>query len=122
MVAFFIASCWGLGKGSGYDKLPDSDPCGYIVIPQKGLAKVVLDWTFGTFKTSYSDTITTAETNAKNAVVQKYGPIEEWDVSDVTCMYRMLKHSGYGMSVSPFNADISKWNVQRTRIDAPTGL
>ena len=41
----------------------------------------------------------------KEAVIAKYGEIEEWDVSRVGRMDELFK------SKTSFNADVSKWNV-----------
>jgi surface protein len=86
-LAFVCASV-----GHAYDVLPNSD--GTNAVPETGitgLRKVVFDWISGG--------------TAKNAVVAKYGPIEDWNVESVTS----LKWVFYQMHT--FNADISKWNT-----------
>ena len=45
----------------------------------------------------------------KDAVIAKYGEIEEWDVSRVGRMDNLFK------SKTSFNADVSKWNVTNVR-------
>ena len=50
-------------------------------------------------------------------VMQTYGPIDSWDVSDVTNMERLFQNK------YSFNADLSKWNVSRvTLMDYSTSL
>ena len=73
----------------GYDSVPNGD--GSSSVPGTGLRKVVSDWIAGG--------------TLKDAVVAKYGEIENWSTSEVT----NLKYVFYGKS--SFNADISKWVV-----------
>jgi hypothetical protein len=75
----------------GYDSVPNGD--GSSSDPGTGLRKVVSDWTAGGA--------------LKDAVVAKYGEIENWSTSEVT----NLAYVFYGKS--SFNADISKWVVSR---------
>ena len=42
---------------------------------------------------------------SKSTVVAKYGPIEDWDMSEVTNMKFVFS------DLHSFNADISKWNT-----------
>ena len=58
-----------------------------------GLLKVVDDWIAGG----------TRRTNVES----KYGPIEDWDTSEVTSMSKLFYSQG------TFNADLSKWNVAK---------
>ena len=80
----------------GYDKLPDGNGCSgasYHSCTRTGLLKIVDDYLTG-------DEQTVAE------IVRDYGPIEEWDTSDVTNMALVfLNHN--------FNGDISRWNVAK---------
>ena len=53
-------------------------------------------------------------TNSRTIVVQTYGPIEDWDTSDITNMDSVFWGAdGLGASTFKFNfnADISKWNM-----------
>ena len=43
----------------------------------------------------------------RNLMVLTYGPIEDWDVSDVKNMQNVMSYFGN------FNADISKWNTSK---------
>lgn len=45
--------------------------------------------------------------NTRSSVVTLYGPIEDWDLSDVTNMQNVMYDLG------SFNADISKWNTSQ---------
>ena len=45
----------------------------------------------------------------KDAVIAKYGEIEEWDVSRVGRMDKLFQDQ------TSFNADVSKWNVTNVR-------
>jgi surface protein len=71
----------------GYDPVPNGDGS----YKNTGLRRVVSDWIAGG--------------TLKDAVVAKYGEIENWSTSEVT----NLKYVFYGKS--SFNADISKWVV-----------
>ena len=71
----------------GYDSVPNGGGS-YI---NTGLRRVVSDWIAGG--------------TLKDAVVAKYGKIENWSTSEVT----NLAYVFYGKS--SFNADISKWVV-----------
>jgi hypothetical protein len=74
---------------SAYDVLPNGD--GSSGNPGTGLRKVVSDWLSGG--------------TAKDTVVAKYGPIEDWNVESVTSLYNVFYQKG------TFNADISMWNT-----------
>jgi len=56
-----------------------------------GLRKVVKDWIAGG--------------DDRSTVVAKYGPIEDWDVSEVISMIAIFSGE------TTFNADLSKWNT-----------
>ena len=49
--------------------------------------------------------------NTRQQVVNKYGPIEEWDTSDVTNMNHVFYGRYSASTFGSFNADISKWNM-----------
>jgi surface protein len=69
--------------------LPNGD--GETAVHAGTLRRVVSDWIDGGA--------------SKSTVVEKYGPIEDWDVSEVTNM-------GYVFyNFRTFNADLSKWNT-----------
>ena len=74
--------------------VPDCDPLGYDTVRSKGLRKVVDDWIAG-------DT-------TRDTVETTYGLIQDWDTSEVTCMYYLFAHKS-----TTFNADLSKWNVAK---------
>jgi hypothetical protein len=73
----------------GYDSVPNGD--GSRSFPGTGLRKVVSDWIAGG--------------TLKDAVVAKYGEIENWSTSEVTNLACVFDGK------SSFNADISKWVV-----------
>jgi hypothetical protein len=89
-----IATCNIVGV-VGFDPVPNGD--GSSSVPGTGLRKVVSDWTAGG--------------TLKDAVVAKYGEIENWGTSEVTNLaYVFYGKSSYYWK-SSFNADISKWVV-----------
>lgn len=54
--------------------------------------------------------------NQKNKCIEMYGHISDWDVSEVTNMWRLF--DAQYKNDKFFNEDISKWNVQNVeRID-----
>ena len=57
---------------------------------EKSLGGLVEDW---------------LDTSKKSDVVAKYGPIEDWDVSEVTNMRYVF------YNLKTFNEDLSKWNT-----------
>jgi surface protein len=66
--------------------------------------------TAGSLRRAVSDWI--AGGALKNTVVETYGPIEDWDVSEVTNMKYVFYGSGSSASTfGSFNADLSKWNT-----------
>ena len=87
----------GLGRVEGFAKLPNGD--GAHSADAGGLRGVLSDWIAGG--------------TSKSTVVSKYGPIEDWDVSEVTNMAWVFY--GYGsvntLTFGSFNADLSKWNT-----------
>ena len=80
-----------LQKTAAYDLLPDS----HITWDHRasGLRKIVDDWI--------------GNGTAKATVQTTYGPIEEWDMSNVTNMDSLF------FNKPTFNGDISKWNTSR---------
>jgi hypothetical protein len=76
----------------GYDSVPNGDGSNsYDSAQSTGLRKVVSDWTAGG--------------TLKDAVVAKYGEIENWETSEVTNLAYVFYNAKY------FNADISEWVV-----------
>ena len=87
-----VVAGWGVGV-DGYDKLPNGDGSpSTIGGGANSLRKAVSDW-IAAGGASSSD------------VYIKYGPIEEWDVSDVS----NLKYVFYNFG--SFNSDLSKWQT-----------
>ena len=84
-----VVAGWGVGV-DGYDKLPNGD--GDHSTSAGGLRGVVSAW-IAAGGASSSD------------VYIKYGPIEEWDVSDVSNLNYVFYNFG------SFNADLSKWQT-----------
>ena len=78
-------------EGSLFRKLPNGDGDSSLTGNAGTLRRVVFDWMAGGA--------------SKSAVVAKYGPIEDWDVSEVTNMKYVF------FSFRSFNADLSKWNT-----------
>jgi surface protein len=63
----------------------------------------------GTLRGAVSDWI--AGGTLKSSVVATYGPIEDWDVSEVTNMKSVFYGSELASTFGSFNADLSKWNT-----------
>ena len=80
------------GGVAGYDTLPNGDGSYYqnsgTGYPNS-LRRAVSDW----------------RSLSRSTVVAKYGPIEDWDVSDVSTMAYVFFNFG------SFNADLSKWQT-----------
>lgn len=82
----------------GYAKLPDGDGSSSPTGNVGTLRRAVSDWIDGG--------------TSRSTVVATYGPIEDWDTSDVSTMNNVFygAHASHKFKTS-FNADISKWNV-----------
>lgn len=79
-----------LGVVECFAKLPDGDGAQH---PSQGTIRYAInDW---------------RNSNKRSDVVALYGPIEDWDVSDVTNMQNAI------YDFADFNADISKWNTSQ---------
>ena len=63
----------------------------------------------GTLRRAVSDWI--AGGTLKSTVVATYGPIEDWDVSEVTNMNYVFTGFQTASTFGSFNADLSKWNT-----------
>ena len=96
----------GIRLVNGYDKLPNGGtgslcsncPSGWSDTgTSPGLRQVVLNWE--------SENCPACPIGYSKPVDAMYGPIEDWDVSEVTSM-RYLFYNLYS-----FNADISKWDT-----------
>ena len=87
---------------SGYEKLPDRDP-NRLTSLKKTFGDVVYGW------------VTNADGYpTQTESIEKYGPIEDWDVSQVTKMNQVfLAESSIFKKFKTFNADLSKWDTSR---------
>ena len=92
LVGLLLMVVCGLGGVEGFAKLPNGDGA---LSSDTGNA--------GTLRRAVSDWI--AGGALKSTVVATYGPIEDWDVSEVTNMKYVFYNFG------GFNADLSKWNT-----------
>ena len=82
----------------GYDKLPDGDGSDSATGNAETLRRAVSDWI--------------AAGGASSSMVDNtYGPIEEWDTSEVTNMDNVFYGVKLASTFGSFNADISKWNM-----------
>ena len=83
----------------GYQKLPNGDGTIAVDGDAETLRHVVYKW---------------INSSTRQQIVDLYGPIEDWDTSDITNMDRVFWGAdGLGASTFKyqFNADISKWNM-----------
>jgi hypothetical protein len=83
----------------GCAKLPDGDGTKAVTGSTETLRHVVYKW---------------INSNTRQEVVNLYGPIEDWDTSDITNMNNVFwGANGVGANAFKhyFNADISKWNM-----------
>jgi hypothetical protein len=89
---------------SGFDALPNGLSF-FTISPlfrtSKNLCGILDIWIAGTYGTP-----STEQTEAKDAIVLKYGEIDVWDVSQVTTMESLFWQK------QTFDGDISKWNVE----------
>ena len=79
------------GGVQGFAKLPNGDGSNSATGTAGTLRRAVSDWIAGGA--------------LKSAVVATYGPIEDWDVSEVTNMKYVFS------DFKRFNEDLSKWNT-----------
>ena len=97
----------------GYSKLPNGDGSNSLTGTAGTLRRQVYKWIRNAATTIQvcNPVCQNQQTNTRTVVVEKYGPIEDWDVSKVTHMAGVF----YGVNdlkyFQSFNADISKWNV-----------
>jgi surface protein len=99
LVRLLLVVVCGLGGVEGFAKLPNGDG---------GLSAT---GTAGTLRRAVSDWIDAGGAST-STVVATYGPIEDWDVSDVTNMKHVFfGGNGLGSTFGSFNADLSKWNT-----------
>ena len=96
-VAVLMCMWWGLGGVEAFAKLPNGDES-YSATGNAGtLRRAVSDWIAGGA--------------SKSTVVATYGPIEDWDVSEVTNMASVFYGRHTISTFGSFNADLSKWNT-----------
>jgi hypothetical protein len=81
----------------GCAKLPDGDGLNSNTGTAGTLRRAVSDWIAGG--------------TPRSTVVALYGPIEDWDTSDVSNMNNVFYGVGLYATFRSFNADISKWNM-----------
>jgi len=93
-----------IGHSDGFGPLSEKAAWGNIAI-----AVCYAPQTDATFKQAFKEYL--ADTAAASA---KYGPIEGWDVSQVTKMDSLFVSDGYAAhpGAATFNADISNWNTE----------
>lgn len=103
-----VLAC-GFGRVSAFDKLPNGDGS-YVMTTVGTFRKVVEDWIGGS-PSICSYTHSDCAVN-KRTVQEKYGEIEEWDVSEVTRMDYIFFCPSYSCTgFKNFNSDLSKWNT-----------
>jgi len=95
-----------------YDKLLNPTFYGCVLkLPNAGSNDYSTTGNGGTLRRAVSDWIA-AEGASSSTVVATYGPIEDWDVSEVTNMKYVFYGGGASASTfGSFNADLSKWNT-----------
>ena len=82
----------------GYAKLPDGDGSRSDTGTAGTLRRAVSDWI-------------AAGGASDSAVYTTYGPIEDWDTSDVSNMNDVFYGVHLSATFGSFNSDISKWNM-----------
>jgi len=96
LLLLFVFLVCRLGVVEGFAKLPNGNG---QQDPQQGtIKKAVANW---------------LDLNERSNVVALYGPIEDWDVSDVTNMQNVMYKCQTCSRFGNFNADISKWNTSK---------
>ena len=86
------------GTAACYDKLPNGDGASSATGNAGTLRRAVSDWI-------------AAGGASSSTVVATYGPIENWDVSEVTNMKHVFTGWQSASTFGNFNADLSKWNT-----------
>ena len=98
LVRLLLVVVCGLAGVEGFSKLPNGDSASSATGNAGTLRRVVSDWIAGGA--------------SKSTVVATYGPIEDWDVSEVTNMKFVFYGRGDSASTfGSFNTDLSKWNT-----------
>ena len=91
-----VVAGWGVGV-DGYDKLPNGDGSSNL--------------NAGTLRGELDAWNNIAGNQPNSNVYTKYGPIEEWDVSDVSNMNFVFHGYQLSSTFGSFNADLSKWQT-----------
>jgi surface protein len=86
------------GTAACYDKLPNGDGASSATGNAGTLRRAVSDWI-------------AAGGASSSTVVATYGPIENWDVSEVANMKHVFIGWQSASTFGNFNADLSKWNT-----------
>ena len=90
LVGLLLVVVCGLGEVEGFDKLPNGDGSFSATGNAGSLRRAVFEWIAGG---------------------GTYGPIEDWDVSEVTNMKYVFTGYQTASTFGSFNADLSKWNM-----------
>jgi surface protein len=85
-----------IGTQAQFQKLPNGD--GSAAVNAGTLRRAVSDWI-------------AAAGAPSSTVVATYGPIEDWDVSEVTNMKYVFYGYNLASTFGSFNADLSNWNT-----------
>lgn len=96
--------------------VPGTD-CDKVVVPSSHTGtywywfrdEIGAKWCAGTYKNFQNVSPTQIMKDAKEAITDKYGPIEKWDMSEMTSLRSAFSNAACGN----FNADISEWDTSK---------